>query len=156
MKPDWGDVPTWLAAIGAIIAAFIYGLLLFWEIKKRKEEKRERETFTQRRISAWIDDKTLIIQNKGYEPVYYLVVYYGPMGADFRSVDDPGNHTELVIGTLGPDQRLEEEISRENLETGIFPDIPKVEIEFTDCEGKHWVRRANGLLQEVSSRRPFD
>ncbi len=152
----WGDVPTWFAAIGTVATFIIYYFLLRGEIGKREDEKKEREIFTQRRISAWIDGETLIIQNKGYEPIYYLVVYYGPMGINFRSLDEPGKHTELVIGTLGPDQRIEEKIKRHRVEREIFPDIPEVEMEFTDCQGKHWVRESSGMLKEVKSRRPFD
>ena len=150
----WGDVPTWFAAIGTVATFIIYYFLLRGEIAKREDEKKERDNYTERRISGWIDGETLIIQNKGYEPVYYLVVYFGPMGVTFKP--DSGKHVEMVIGTLGPDQRVEENISRYNLKTGIFPDIPKVELEFTDCKGRHWVRESNGLLREVKSRRSFD
>jgi hypothetical protein len=150
----WGDVPTWFAAIGTVATFIIYYFLLRGEIAKREDEKKERDTYTERRISAWIDVETIIIQNKGYEPVYHLVVYFGPMGVAFRPYS--GKHIEMVIGTLGPDQRIEENTSRYDLKTGIFPDIPKVELEFTDCKGRHWVRESNGLLREVKSRRPFD
>jgi len=70
----WGDVPTWFAAIGTVATFIIYYFLLRGEIEKRENEKREREIYTQKRISAWIDVDTLIIQNKGYEPIYNLVV----------------------------------------------------------------------------------
>lgn len=79
------------------------------------------------------------------------------MGIDFKNLDESGDHTELVIGTLGPEQRIEEKILQHRVQRGIFPDIPEVELEFTDCQGKHWIREANGLLHEVNNyRRPFD
>jgi hypothetical protein len=150
----WGDVPTWFAAIGTVATFIIYYFLLRGEIAKREDEKKERDTYTERRISAWIDGENLIIQNKGYEPVYHLVVYFGPMGVTFKP--DSGEHIEMVHGTLGPEQRIEENISNYNIKTGIFPDIPDVELEFTDCKGRHWVRKPNGLLHEVNYRRSFD
>jgi len=150
----WGDVATWFAATGTIATFIIYFFLLRGEISKREDEKKEREIFTVRRISAWIDEGKLIIQNKGYEPVYHLVIYFGPMGTDFKP--DSDKHIEMVIGTLGPEQRIEEDVSKFGLKTGIFPDIPDVELEFTDCKGSHWVRKSNGLLHEVKYRRSFD
>jgi hypothetical protein len=150
----WGDVPTWFAAIGTVGAFVVYYFLFRGEIAKRDDEKREQDIFTARRISAWIDEETLIIQNKGYEPIYYLVVYFGPMGVIFRP--DSGEHVEMVIGTIGPNQKMDINISKYNLKRGIFPDIPEVELEFTDCKGRHWVRQSHGLLREIEYRRPFD
>jgi hypothetical protein len=151
---EWGDVPTWFAAIGTVATFIIYYFLLRGEIAKREVEEKERDNFTVRRVSAWIDGETLNIQNKGHDPVYYLVVYFGPMGVKFRP--DSGKHVEMVVGTLGPDQQQEVNISEYILKTGIFPDIPKVELEFTDCKGRHWIRESNGLLREVDHRRSFD
>jgi hypothetical protein len=151
----WGDVPTWFAAIGTIATFVVYYFLLRGEIRKREEEKREAERHTQKRVAAWIDIDKLKVQNLGEEPVYDLVVYYGPMGTDFDHIEDPG-WIELVIGTAGPGQKMEEDIDAEWLKSGHFPNVPEVGLEFTDCNGSHWRRESTGRLHPIAFRRPFD
>jgi len=152
----WGDVPTWIAACGAITAAIIYYLLLKSEIRKREEEKELRSQFTQRRVAAWYDDGNVIVKNSGDEPVYFVVVYVGPMDVNFDSQEDVGRFIETVIGTLGPGYQTQYTVPDHFTESEYFPNIPQVTIEFTDCDGKHWRRESSGQFHQTPYRRPFD
>lgn len=83
---EWGDVPTWLAAlggIGALIAASIAALMsyrLFKVESERDHNAQEREQRTQAdRIAAWLvhdgdglDDWAIQIQNDSNVPVYFF------------------------------------------------------------------------------------
>ena len=153
---NWGDVPTWIAAVGAILTVIVYYHLLRGEIRKREEEKELRSQYTQRRVAAWYDNNSVIVNNAGDEPVYNAVVYVGPMGINFDSQEDVGKFIETVLGTLGPGHQIQEPVSPRFTISGQFPDIPEVAIEFTDCDGKHWRRESRGQLHKVAYRRPFD
>ena len=153
-KINWGDIPTWLAAIGTISTFIIYYFLLRVEISKRDEERELQKQYTQRRISAWVDNNIVFIKNGGIEPVYHAVVHVGPMGTKFEV--DSGKHIEIVLGNIGPGQQIEEPVMERFLKGEIFPIIPEVAIEFTDCEGKYWRRESNGNLSQVKHRRPYD
>lgn len=154
---NWGDVPTWVGAVGAIGAFVVYYLLLKGELLQRQEEVELRRSYTPRRTAAWTDGpNSLVIQNGGDEPVFALVVYVGRMGTDFNDVEQMGSWYELVVGTMGPGTKFDETVSETYTAGEHFPDIPEVAIEFTDCNGTHWRREPGGKLHTIKTRRSYD
>lgn len=46
--PNWGDVPTWIAAIGTAGALLLTGVALIMQKRALDDERRQRETLEQR------------------------------------------------------------------------------------------------------------
>jgi len=158
----WGDVASWVSAIGTAGALLIALWLLFEDLKDKRSLRQADKERVARRVSGWcevIDNKaTLWIQNLAEEPAYDVVGYVGKSGTDLEALPEPDNmYMEPVFGIVPPGQKLDFEIEdTQYYVSGIFPDIPEVAIEFTDANGLHWRRLSSGLLKSISSRRPFD
>src|SRR6266545_2917710 len=89
---QWGDIPTWLAAIGTVGGLF-YALRLFRreaQTGRQRDEDRLREL--ARFVAVWINEKgTLTMRNGGPEPAYDVGVYHS------REEDlDPGESLLLL------------------------------------------------------------
>lgn len=139
---------------GTLIAAL-------YQINSERKRRHETEQEALRRhrrqqaeaISGWPDGRSLpstplILLNRSDQPVYEivatLVMIQGggarrgedQLPAEFRktlSVLPPGRwRVEVAGGWAGMSAR------------------PGLELAFTDRSGVHWVRRANGVLQEIS------
>lgn len=73
-------------------------------------------------------------------------------------VEHAGNEfsdIEIVFGTVPPKQTQSDEIDYDTLQSDVFGH-PLVEIEYTDTEGRHWIRNYTGKIEEIEFRRPFD
>lgn len=158
----WGDVPSWLSAIGTVGALLVAMWLLFEEIKDRRASREADKQRVARRLSGWCevkgDEAILWIQNLSEEPAYDVVGYLGKAGTNLESLPYPDNvYMEAGFGVVPPGQKLDFKIDdRRFFASDIFPDIPAVAIEFTDANGRHWRRLANGELKNIPHRRPFD
>ncbi len=158
---NWAE---WLSAIGTI-GAFGVSLFLLW-MQQRDNQKisREKDSTQARQISVWIGEskssskyKKLWVQNLSEEPIYHLVARYGKMGVDFNKLPATNNnYIDLVWGNLPPKAKESETISAEFVSGDYFPDIPSVEIEFTDANSKHWRRNAMGNIENIRFRKPID
>jgi hypothetical protein len=158
----WGDVPAWISAIGTVGALWVAMWLLFEDLKDRRASREADKQRVARRLSGWCEvkgDKAILwIQNLSEEPAYDVVGYVGKTGTNLESLPDPDNvYMEPVFGVVPPGQKLDFKIDdRRFFASDIFPDIPAVAIEFTDANGLHWRRLANGELKNIPHRRPFD
>jgi hypothetical protein len=148
-----GDVATWVGSIGTV-AAFI-GLV--YQVGSAQAKDRERAKREQaERISGWPTNgdtsaTPLALINSSPEPVYEVVVgmvmVQGGGALHLEEMRDgqapyrrtllvlpPGNwHVNVPGGWAGMSAR------------------PGVEIAFTDRSGGHWIRRSNGVLDEINA-----
>lgn len=159
MTLDWGDVPTWIAALAATGAFIIYYRLLRSDLQTQQEAREQDRLEVPRRVNAWIEGEELYVSNTGSEPVYDVVVYVGPAGTNFDSPEYLGRFLELVWGTAAPDTVRNEKVGRQYVATATlapFPSFPEVAIEFTDSSGTYWRRGPRGPVREIAHRRPYD
>lgn len=155
----WSVAAVWVGALGTVGALFT--ALIQIERERRLRKKAEQATATSRRrsqaelISAWWSATLgegrdrLVVLNQSYEPVYMAVMSLvlvqgaGPVrGEDLNdslrghqvclSVVPPGRWQVMVAGGWGGMHRR-----------------PGAEVAFTDCRGRHWIRRALGNLEEI-------
>lgn len=159
----WGDVPSWLSAIGTVGSLLAAFWLLREDLKDRRAQRKSAVECDARKISCWcevVSEKHAIlwVQNLSDEPVYNLVGYVGNSNADFNSFPDPENkYMDVVFGLVAPQQKLNYKIDDKRYFSGLqFPDLPQVAIEFTDAQEVHWRRDENGVVKIISHRRPFD
>jgi hypothetical protein len=184
MQFDFGDVPTWVAAVGTAGALGAALAQIHSErnhrISQEAADRTERHESQARLIAAWAgkgirpkklpsDGYTPIyLINSSQEPVYELVVcVVAIQGAAPRCVEDllkyreerAGSHGELSqipLTTLSilPPGKWATTVSGSDWD-GHMSGRNGVDIAFTDRSGSHWVRRALGRLEELDSS-PLD
>jgi len=133
--------------------------VFYLALSQWRKEKRDGHREHASRISAWLDssredeEKSYArITNASKEPVYEIVVFLvyiqgaaPKTGEDWMRLEDTGYTTSSTFGVLLPGDWLGE-VPRPEGGMNIQPGI---EIAFTDHNNKHWIRRANGLLEEI-------
>jgi hypothetical protein len=158
------DYASWMSAIGTV-GAFIGSLILLGiQVKDRKKEISEKRSSQARLVSAWCEEtkkdfSIVWAQNNGDEPIYHVVVRVGRWDTDFNSPPDSEENNmywEVVFGNIPPKTKQEFNVPNTLVSRAVFPDIPSIEIEFTDTRGIYWSRNRDGLLQEISHRRSYD
>lgn len=165
----WGDVATWVQAVGTVAAFWI----AFWQIRTERRARqagehvqRERDHRSQaERVSAWYggqelppdadydsQDTTVIsVLNRSDEPVYEAVITMvyiqgaAPHTGEAWSEIAPQDAPREVWAVLPPGER------RVTMPGGwgILTGRVGAEIAFTDRAGASWVRRATGALEEL-------
>lgn len=142
MALNWGDVPTWVAAIGTVSAVS----LALWQNMVDRRTARTRAVRAQAElISAWYggdrDDVTdLYLRNGSKQPIYEVVVCLVINLGGGEGVPDDFRHVylELPPGLF----RIEVPSHWHGMSAR-----PGIEVSFTDRTGaKHWIRRAAGAL----------
>lgn len=153
-----GDLATWVGSIGvtATLAATVWQLHHERSIR-RQEEKRSQAV----KVAAWyggdrstegvfVDSSTIMITNSSDTPVYSVIVgLVFVQGAGPQSLEDAtasaGSNLYTVVGALGPGTWT---VRVANDWHGMSAHVG-AEIAFSDARGNHWVRRANGALDEL-------
>lgn len=159
---NWGDIPTWLSAVGTVGALFVALKLLNEDLKDRREIRKKALENDARKVSCWYEQSkkyaTVWVQNMSEEPVYNLVANIGSADADLNAFPDLDNkHMGIVFGILGPSQKQDYKVEDERYFSGShFPDIAQIAVEFTDSKDSHWRRCENGELKQIKHRKPFD
>jgi hypothetical protein len=171
----FGDVPTWIAAIGTVGALFAALIQINTE-RARRHHAEEREREERRRSQAqlvpafpgpveWPPDPNREVGrsavdciNASPEPVYNVVVgIVFIQGAGPRTTEDVmkvmlGQNTSPGVPTTTlnvlPPGRSRAWIGRSDW-TSFIGARAGAEIAFTDRSGVHWIRRANGELIEL-------
>ncbi|OBK89451.1 hypothetical protein A5649_13445 [Mycolicibacter heraklionensis] len=159
-RTQWGDVPTWLAAIGTTAAVAV-------ALRAASKEARTRKWLEHRqqadRVTAWVVNprgpeatggaftappEWVALLNSSDAVVYDVVVTlrFKIRGADapvaghvFVRFLPPG---ESLTRVRGPLSDAGEEIA--------FDVVENASIAFTDTRGTHWRRNAAGSLTELS------
>ena len=171
---SFGDVPTWVAAVGTVgaLAAALYQIGA--EQKRRLETdeqlRAERHLEQARLVAAYMGEEkpavtdsgngqtSFYLANNSQEPVYSVVVgLVFVQGAGPHALEDMIDLNKKQYGRAGP-------ITTVNILPGglyrvlvagtgwhrILSGRAGVEIAFTDRAGFHWIRRATGELQELT------
>lgn len=137
LELEMGDWATWVGSIGTIGAFAV----AFWQIHRERTARRtkeKRESWMRRRehvdrVSAWIHDGVLHINNDSGHPIHDVVVNDGE--------DDVMGCEQIPPGT-----HRDEEVAKDR--TG------PVHLEFSDIRGDRWRRRAGGEPQLIDESAP--
>lgn len=175
---DWGDVPTWVAATFTGFAVWgAYRLLRAqqWELHVMEEERRGSEEDRRRRqasmVAAWCvevngpKDTGDISEQTTWKPHSVLVHYRNgsdePVFSAGVTVKShwgarPNDVQTQRVGIVPPqsdgDIRLTLILPPSRINT---PNpFPPVEIDFTDAQGRNWMRSDQGELIEVPGDKP--
>ena len=164
----WGDVATWIAAVGTVSAVVVALLQVARERKLRLH--RERRDWTEQRraharlISAWIgspsEDRTPVyIHNGSPEPIYEIVV--GIVFVQGAAPHDLEGMLDLFTGSrrsgflpattsaIIPPGTWRLWIRGRGW-TGVMGGRAGADVAFVDRDGVSWVRRARGNLEELN------
>jgi hypothetical protein len=157
---DWiGAIAAGIAAVGTVGALFA----ALWQIgserkarRRTEEETRARERSAQAsKVSAWVasldeGETPVAIFNQSETPVYEMIVSLvivqgaGPRRGEDLSITDFGFRAYLSVVPPG------ESFTEVARGWGGMSRRPGVEIAFTDSDNGWWLRRANGILLELS------
>lgn len=165
---DWGDVPTWLAFVGAAAAAWYTRRTLEIERGRDRRADDDRRRAQAELVSAWIDDVRVVsdgtattepgvvVRNLGSQPIHAVSVRVHPAGhPSFVGFERP-----VVPPSSTLDGYLFDPV--EHPERGAFvmtdgrePDDPDAVIRawgltltFRDGAGRTWQRPPDGRLVE--------
>lgn len=156
----WGDVATWVTGITSI-ALFI---VAFWQIrierKARKHAQDERlldeRRYQAERIAGWIAGEShdehgtvlwIAIRNQSLQPIYHLVIHGLVLSNTGTPIIDPRSDHQTRIAVVPPgfgyaSLRLDY--------AGMFK-RPGIEIAFQDVANRYWLRKTNGVLEELET-----
>lgn len=176
---QWIAIGTGVAAIFTGIAAIGTIGTLIYAIKSTNQARREtralqnavaqaKEREQADRICAWIHGDyhqgVLALLNSSDQPAYNVVVYWVYVqGAAWSTGEqaekllgnDPGrgiNKIRPVLQVVPPGKfQLLSGVGNQDIMQG----RPGVEIAFTDMGGRHWLRRATGTLEALTTS-PFE
>ncbi|MGN9811456.1 hypothetical protein ACTMSW_19125 [Micromonospora sp. BQ11] len=144
-KIDWGSMPDWLAAIGALLNLVFLGTALLREIRLRRaeegqrdQERRDLEARHARRVSVTVREGSglrlgLEVANDGDGPIFDVVP--GLDGARVR--------TPVTIQRIDAGQVVNAEVGSASVlrdDSGVVPTVT-----FTDIDGLRWVRTSGQL-----------
>lgn len=151
---DWGDVPTWLAAIGTIVAVWFAVIQYRRLISSRIEEQASRVVaYAASSSFDWQNPRqstcNAVVLNGSDLPIYECSLRL--LSWDWRE-----RKAEPLDGALYP-VVLPGTTPEETLDDGLVPPplspttkatiSPPLEIEFTDSAGQRWIRRPDGGLE---------
>jgi hypothetical protein len=143
----WRPIPDWIGAIGTVAALGISLALLFRQLREfgHAEEDRERRgaVGVSGKIDVYAGGTYLVsVQNAGATSIFHCDVRIPPEeSADPRAQTEPLVHFDLVE----PQKPALKEITLPTEEKK--PEGKAVQLEFTDSEGRRWIREANGSLR---------
>lgn len=143
---NFGNIPDWITAISTL------GALIYLGIERcRTNQKASKDQASH--ISTWliespIDLGKVCLLNKSNEPVFEVIISVVTIqGAGISDAQEASSDYEfrLFIGVLPPGSYLNQIKFGGN---GMMMRFA-LEIAFTDCFGKHWVRKGNGRLIKI-------
>lgn len=148
----WGDVPTWVAAVGTVAAV---AFALRAQVRDRRAQVLRERRRQAEQVTAWhgIDPNTpsgeaaFVLSNASDSPVYQVVVTSVPSEGTGEGLPE---NTRRMYVNLPPGRA----VVHAEFDGGMHR-RPAVEIAFTDATGNvHWVRRTTGELVEVEKSAP--
>lgn len=156
MAANWGDVPTWFAAVGTFGSLVAGGVLLRQQGRQISELKRNDAKSQAKLVSAWpvsaarpnggssrVESVTVTIQNVSDEPVWECKIWVWS-GNTQVPVDRKAFKYQIFV----PKRQSDTEIVL-NGEPHSGTDLPPVVLMFNDAAGLHWIRSANGKLMQI-------
>ena len=163
--PGW-SWPGWVALAGVgTVGTLIAALYQLSSQRRRREQEQHREQ--ARLIAGWVgrgdkeaDRTPLFLANGSPEPVYNVVCTIVNVqgaaprtGEEWRRVakqSEPDHlRTPITTATILPPGRWQVWIAGYGWHQRLSGRV-SAEVAFTDRAGSHWVRRANGDLEELT------
>jgi hypothetical protein len=148
----WGDVPTWLAAIGTI-GAVIVALCLARSDGIRREKLQRRHQAEL--VTAWLGSEetsgghvrqSIVIQKSSPQSVYLLVASLVAKGGFRDTALGDARKFRATVGQVPPG-RYERHVRSPG--HGMHVKLA-IELAFRDAAGVCWLRRGNGSLEDIS------
>lgn len=158
---DWGDAPTWLATTGtlATLATIVWQLNRDrkWRNDEIERVSNERKLSQAIKVSSWVIDNhpgtSIIIANNNTDPLYDVVAFIVLQTSERIATDHINDSTSYL-------NRKKHYVTVHVLPPGTWKiqaydgwhgmsKFPYSEVSFTDSSGNHWVRRANGSIEEL-------
>lgn len=162
----WGDVPTWVAAVGTVLA-FAAGGALFWQQRAQlrlmradlQERERAQRREQARHVLAWyvgvsgggsnFANLRICYRNASEEPVYEVQVFVKESWGRAPAVKP----TKIGVMPPGPEREMV-------VSFNVVPDPtsdpnapgPPVVLTFRDVSGRWWRRDEHGTLTEWPSQ----
>lgn len=154
MHLDFGNVPGWISGIGTMLAV---SLALYQTttnaVKKMREDRRSQAVL----VSGWPEKEkypndrhivVTILLNNSQEPVHEVVVSLVLIqGAGPRKGEQLDSSWYRPVLSILPPGKWTIEVDGRGHGMQIRYGI---EVAFTDRSGHHWIRRADGTLQEIA------
>jgi hypothetical protein len=146
---QWGNAPSWLSAIGTVLALGISLSLFRTQIMDRRRQQAERRIAQARLVSAWMEDVDL---GSGPYPALVLAVRNGSDQAVYSvslsaAVGVRGTFVRW-LSSMGPGEEREVRVS---LPAPPRSDETTPAILFTDSAGVQWLRTWAGELKNPIS-----
>jgi hypothetical protein len=156
---QWGDFPTWLAAIGTIGAVLVALGLALAEGRRREQANRRRQAES---VTAWLDDLViavevsegspapsgLVIQNGSNQLIYQVIANLVVTQGGGTVPRETGYQCRRFISHVPPG-RMDSMI---DLRGGIGVMTRwGVELVFRDSAGRSWLRGVDGELKELAA-----
>lgn len=150
----WGDIPTWVGAVGTVAAAWI-ALVIYGQ------SQRERKRSQARSVSGWVPGGPTLVPAGmpiGGSPIIgqedrvelLIAIHNGSneiiSDVEARVVSPDGDdlHVEGLRWTdIGPGQRVE--LSHSQLDDGSIRGEVRLKVQFTDAAGRRWERVGSSL-----------
>ena len=162
MSSIWGDIPTWLTAIGTIGAVAVSLSLATREDRRRVQRERRQQAEL---VTAWLGEEVpggehdlyqvVVIRNASTQSVYQVIASLVSIQGAFRQTAVPDRESRTKRGQVIRFQRTVGQVPPREYETriqsgghGMHLKLG-VEIAFQDAAGVYWLRHGDGRLKEV-------
>jgi hypothetical protein len=152
---DWGNVPSWLTALTALIAATIalatYGI----NSRTRRDAVKQARESQAVLVSAWSrQGETVTFRNASSATIYNAVatgvdIHHNTMDAR-QEVQQGEMGGRASVSVLGPGETVD--ISIVQWGGGAMGRREDFELAFTDNAGRHWVKPARAQLRELDQQ----
>lgn len=146
---EWGTIPDWIAAVGTAGALFVGLLLLGRQMSAFESSEQDRRAKHAYNVGAWWEPVTggqvarFFLRNANPTPVYDCLILLRakskPLGVAILSISIP------VV-------KPNDQVSEDRDASEVHPDDlrgARVELGFTDSDGRHWLRTRDGSLTEL-------
>jgi hypothetical protein len=153
MHLDFGSVPGWIGSIGTTLAVSLALYQIATDRVKRNQEERKSQAVL---VSGWPEREKITsdsfislttLLNNSEEPVHEVVVSLVLIqGAGPKKGEDLDSSYHRPVLSILPPGKWIVEVNSKGYGMSMRPGI---EIAFTDRAERHWIRRANGTLQEI-------
>lgn len=155
MATDWGDVPTWVAGVGTLLAVAVALWLAGRDDRRWRQEVRRRQAEL---ITAWFggpdrprnpdrpNDKPVTIANASPQLVYEMIVsLVAVQGAYRQDARKGGESGRIYVGQVPPGRY---ETFMRDVDYGMYKAYG-LELAFQDAAGRYWRRLGDGRLEKL-------
>ncbi len=153
-KINWGDLPTWVAAVGTVGAVIVALVLSGREGRRQIRAQRRHQAEL---VTGWLSGNSrsssetqqmlrrVDLQNASSQLVYHVIISLVITRGAGTIQREYGTEYRTFLGELPPGKRSTE---IEHGDGGMMMRFG-IELAFRDAAGRSWLRDADGLLKEI-------